>query len=107
MFAQPSDPSNRMRRSEPGSSEDLSDVLSGVFAHAVESRSAGPQHGPRQMVWVPLDLGVEEVDRGVLRPQELVGVVEVLTGFRDRPPGVVVEMSVLVTGDDVPGPKRL
>ena len=48
------------------------------------------------MVRVPLDLCVEEVDGGVLGPQELVGVVEVLASLRDRPVGVVLELLVLV-----------
>src|SRR5262245_43667858 len=94
--------SNRVG-SEPSGSENLSDVLSGVFAHAVESCGAGPKHRPRQVVWVPRDLGVEEVDGGVLPSQELFGVVEVLPSLRDRPPSIVVEFLVLVTGDDVPG----
>jgi hypothetical protein len=55
------------------------------------------------MVRVPSYLCVEEFDRGVLGPQELRGVVEVLPGLRDRALGVVVELLVLVPGDDVPG----
>src|SRR5262245_45358257 len=90
-------------QSKPAGNEDLADVLSGVFADAVECIGTGPQHRPRQVVWVPLDLGVEEVDGGFLGPQELVGIVEVLPGLPDRPLGVVVELPVLVTGDDMPG----
>src|SRR5215510_7203771 len=53
------------------------------------------------MVWVPLDLGVEEVDGAFLSLQEQVGIIEVLPRLRDHPPGVVVKLLVLVTGDDM------
>jgi hypothetical protein len=55
------------------------------------------------MVGVPLDLRVEEVDGGGLGPQELVRVIEVVPGLRDRPLSVVIELAVLVPADDVPG----
>src|SRR5262245_12010273 len=97
----------RLAGSEPGGSEDLSDVLSGAFAHAVESRGTGPEHRPRQVVRVPRDLGVEEIDGRVLGPQELFGVVEVMPSLCDRPPSIIVEFPVLVTGDNVPGLQAL
>src|SRR5262249_11269142 len=92
--------------SQPSGNEDWADVLSGVFANAVDRAGTGPEHRPPQVAWVPLDLGVEEVDGGARGPQELVGVVEVLPGLRDRPVGVVVEVLVLVTRDDMPGFER-
>ncbi|MDQ1470399.1 MAG: hypothetical protein QOJ99_1879, partial [Bryobacterales bacterium] len=49
-----------------------------------------PQHCPPQVVRVPLDPGVEEVDDGLLGLHEIVGVVEVLPGLGDRAFGVVV-----------------
>src|SRR5215475_5379619 len=91
------------RNLEPGGGEDLSDVLSGVFAHAVESRGARPEHRPCQVVRVPRDLGIEKIDGSLLGPQQFVGIVEVSAGFGDRPLSIVVEFPVLVTGDDVPG----
>jgi hypothetical protein len=89
--------------SEPRVESDLAHVSGGVPADAVERRGTDPQDRPASMVRVPIELGVEEVDGGVLRPQQLLGVVEVLPGLRDRPLGVVVEPAVLVAGDDVPG----
>jgi hypothetical protein len=44
------------------------------------------------VVRVPLDRGVEEADGGALGAQEFIGVVQVLPGLFDRPPGVVVEL---------------
>src|SRR4026209_934060 len=88
---------------EPGSEDDLADVLVGVLAHAVEDARAYPQDGSPEMVGVAVDLCVEEVDGGLLGPQELLRVVEVLPGLRDRPRGVVVESAVLVTSDEVAG----
>ena len=59
------------------------------------------------MVGVALDLGVEKVDGGVLGAQQFLGVLEVLAGLGDCALGVVVELPVLVAGDDVPGRQRL
>ena len=53
------------------------------------------------MVRVALDLRVEEVDSALLRPQQLVGVVEPLAGFGDLAVRVVVELLVLMPRDDV------
>jgi hypothetical protein len=73
---------------KPSGQDNLGEVLSGVFAHAIEHAGARPQDGPPETVGVSLDLGVEEADGGVLGPQELVGVVDVLPGLRDGPFGV-------------------
>jgi len=59
------------------------------------------------MVRVPLDLGVEVADGGVLGAQELVRVVQVPPSLRDRPRSIVVEPPVLVAAHDMPGPERL
>jgi hypothetical protein len=56
---------------------------------------------------VPLHHGVEELDGRGLSPQELVRVVEVLEGLCDQPLGVVVELFVLVSGNDVPGEGKM
>jgi hypothetical protein len=73
-----------LSRLKPGGDEDLADVFFGVFAHTVERAGAGPKVRPRQVVGVPLDPGVEEVDGGGFGPQELFGVVEVGPGLPDR-----------------------
>ena len=91
------------QHSKPSLHRDRGDVLSGVVTHAVDCTGAGPQHCPSQVVWVPLDLGVEEVDGGVLGPQQFVGIIEVLPGLGDRPPCVVVKPLVLVSADNMPG----
>ncbi|HEY6762059.1 MAG TPA: hypothetical protein VI318_21340 [Baekduia sp.] len=59
------------------------------------------------MVGVPRDLGVEELDGGARRLQQLLGVVEVLPRLGDRPPGVVVAPPVLMAADDVARRERL
>ena len=92
---------------QPGAENDLGDVLVGVLTDAVEHAGPGPQDEPPEVVGVALDLGVEKVDGRVLGAQELLGVVEVLAGLGDRALGVVVELLVLVAGDDVPGRQRL
>src|SRR3954451_4868943 len=93
--------------SKPGVEDDLAGVLLGVFAHAIERAGTHPQDHPPEVIRVALDLGVEEVDGAALAAQELVGVIQVLPGFRDRPLGVVFEPLVLVSADDVPGLERL
>jgi hypothetical protein len=85
----------------------LGHVLLRVLAHAVDRLRPRPQHHPAEMVRVPVDLRVEEVDGRPLGGQELLGVVEVLPRLRDHPVGVVVELLVLVPGDDVPRLERL
>src|SRR5262245_17846491 len=80
----------RWRGSEPGAESDLGERLVGVLADAVERPGADPQDQPAKVVRVVLDLGAEEALRGAFGPQQFLGVVEVLPGFRDRPRGVVV-----------------
>src|SRR6476660_2804027 len=94
-------------RSQPRREDDPADVLVGVLARAVEDARPDPQDRPPEMVRVALDLRVEEVERGALCLQQLVGVVEVLPGLRDGPRSVVVELPVLVAADDVPRPEGL
>jgi hypothetical protein len=48
--------------SKPAGNKDLGDVLVGVFADAIHRAGAGPQHGPRQVVRVPVDHRIEELD---------------------------------------------
>ena len=62
-----------------------------MLAYAVERAGAHPQDIPPEVIRVPLDLGVEVADGGVLGAQELVGVVQVLPGLFDRPLRIVVE----------------
>src|SRR4051794_2674415 len=95
-------PFSCLRDSQPGRESDTGRILVGVLARAVERAGPHPQDPSPEMVRVPLELGVEEVDGGRLRVQQLVGVVEVLPGLRDGPRGVVVELLVLVPADDVP-----
>src|SRR5580698_993616 len=92
---------------QPGGENDLAGILSRVFAHAVERTGTHPQDGPAKVVRVPLHLRGEEALGRALGPQELIGVAEVSAGLRDRPPGVVIELLVLVTGHDMPGPEGL
>ena len=54
-------------RSEPRGSDDLGYVAVGVFTDAVEDGGGHPQDRAAEMVWVPIDLGVEEVQRRLLR----------------------------------------
>ena len=91
------------RDSQLGGEGDLGGVSLGVLAYAVKRTGAYPQDKAPQMFWAPLDLGVEKPEGGSLGGQQFVGVVQVLRGLGDRPPGVVVEPAVLVTGHDMPG----
>jgi hypothetical protein len=90
-------------RSQPRRDGDPADVLVGMLARAVEDARPHPQDPPPEVVRVALDLRGEEFDGAGLGPQELFRVVEVLPGLRDRSLGVVVELLVLVTADDVSG----
>lgn len=54
-------------RSKPGGSDDLGDVAVGVFADAVEDGGGHPQDRAAEIVRVPINLGVEEVKRCLLR----------------------------------------
>src|SRR6516165_3013207 len=78
-----------------------------MLADTVERAGCHPQDQPPEMVRVSRDLGVEVPGGGVLGVQELVRVVQVLPGLRDRPLRVVVEPLVLMTAHNMPGPERL
>ena len=90
------------RRSEPAGNDDLADVLRGARARR-RARLHRPKDCPPEVVRGTADLRVEAVDGRVLGPQEPLRVVQVLPGLRYRPPGIVIELAVLVAGDDVPG----
>jgi hypothetical protein len=77
-----------------------------MVARAVDRADRRPQDRPAEVVRVALELGVEEVQRSIRRPQQLLGVVEVLPGLRDLPVGVVVELRVLVAGRRTAAPAR-
>src|SRR5258708_5586050 len=76
-------------------------VLSYIATVAVKGAGAGPQGGHAEAaVRVALEHGVEEADRGAVLCQLVVGIVEVLAGLGYYACGVVVEVLVLVAGDD-------